>query len=60
MGALATLIDDVGAAAIFSLSGHIKASLDFSISFYSTAKIHVISSLHLFFLVFCDLGFLDL
>ncbi|XP_021610501.1 uncharacterized protein LOC110613593 isoform X2 [Manihot esculenta] len=40
VGALATLIDDVGAAAIFSLSGHIKASLDFSISFYSTAKIH--------------------
>ncbi|KDP37258.1 hypothetical protein JCGZ_06314 [Jatropha curcas] len=39
VGAMATLIDDVGAAAIFSLSGHVKASLDFSISCYSTAKI---------------------
>ncbi|WCJ40803.1 Thioesterase superfamily protein [Euphorbia peplus] len=39
-GALATLIDDVGASAIYSLVGHIKVSLDFSISYYSPAKIH--------------------
>ncbi|OMO66681.1 Thioesterase superfamily [Corchorus olitorius] len=39
VGAMATLIDDVGAAAIYSLVNHVKASLDFSISFYSTAKI---------------------
>ncbi|XP_050234000.1 uncharacterized protein LOC126682387 isoform X2 [Mercurialis annua] len=38
MGAMATLIDDVGAAAICSFAGEIKASLDFNISFYSTAK----------------------
>ncbi|XWS16319.1 hypothetical protein CRYUN_Cryun34aG0075000 [Craigia yunnanensis] len=39
VGAMATLIDDVGAAAIYSVTDHIKASLDFNISFYSTAKI---------------------
>ncbi|CAI0429003.1 unnamed protein product [Linum tenue] len=38
VGAMATMIDDVGAAAIFSLVGHVKASLDFTISFLSTAK----------------------
>ncbi|XP_048233463.1 uncharacterized protein LOC8273831 isoform X2 [Ricinus communis] len=38
VGAMATLIDDVGAAAIYSLIGHIKVSLDFNISYYSTAK----------------------
>ncbi|KAF9685184.1 hypothetical protein SADUNF_Sadunf03G0028000 [Salix dunnii] len=40
VGAMATLIDDVGAAAIYSYGGHIKASVDFNISFFSTAKIH--------------------
>ncbi|GMI93790.1 hypothetical protein like AT3G16175 [Hibiscus trionum] len=39
VGAMATLIDDVGAAAIYSVADHVKASLDFSISFHSTAKI---------------------
>ncbi|XP_021298685.1 uncharacterized protein LOC110427470 isoform X2 [Herrania umbratica] len=39
VGAMATLIDDVGAAAIYSVADHVKASLDFSISIYSTAKI---------------------
>ncbi|XVF86652.1 hypothetical protein PTKIN_Ptkin18bG0059600 [Pterospermum kingtungense] len=39
VGAMATLIDDVGAAAIYSVADHVKASLDFNISFYSTAKI---------------------
>ncbi|WCJ40806.1 Thioesterase superfamily protein [Euphorbia peplus] len=39
-GALATLIDNVGASAICSLVGKIKVSLDFSISYYSSAKIH--------------------
>ncbi|CAK7356717.1 unnamed protein product [Dovyalis caffra] len=39
VGAMATLIDDVGAAAIYSYGGIIKASVDFNISFLSTAKI---------------------
>ncbi|KAJ0051849.1 hypothetical protein Pint_01125 [Pistacia integerrima] len=39
VGAMATLIDDVGAAAIYSFAGHIKASVDFIISFYSSVKI---------------------
>ncbi|XVF24954.1 hypothetical protein REPUB_Repub13aG0172100 [Reevesia pubescens] len=39
VGAMATLIDDVGAAAIYSVADHVKASLDFNISFHSTAKI---------------------
>ncbi|KAE8674115.1 putative pentatricopeptide repeat-containing protein [Hibiscus syriacus] len=39
VGAMATLIDDVAAAAIYSVVDHVKVSLDFSISFYSTAKI---------------------
>ncbi|KAK3193910.1 hypothetical protein Dsin_025220 [Dipteronia sinensis] len=39
VGAMATLIDDVGAAAIVTLGGNIKLSVDFNISFYSTAKI---------------------
>ncbi|KAK8664281.1 hypothetical protein V6N13_084078 [Hibiscus sabdariffa] len=40
VGAMATLIDDVGAAAIYSVADHVKASLDFNISFHTTAKIH--------------------
>ncbi|KAI9180854.1 hypothetical protein LWI28_008743 [Acer negundo] len=39
VGAMATVIDDVGAAAIYTLGGNIKLSVDFNISFYSTAKI---------------------
>ncbi|KAJ6932606.1 hypothetical protein NC651_008134 [Populus alba x Populus x berolinensis] len=39
VGSMATLIDDVGAAAIYSYGGHIKASVDLNISFLSTAKI---------------------
>ncbi|GMI93789.1 hypothetical protein like AT3G16175 [Hibiscus trionum] len=39
VGAMATLIDDVAAAAIYSVVDHVKVSLDFSISFHSTAKI---------------------
>ncbi|XAR50656.1 Acyl-CoA hydrolase [Bertholletia excelsa] len=38
-GAMALLIDDVGAAAICSAVGHIKVSVNFSVSFISTAKI---------------------
>jgi acyl-coenzyme A thioesterase PaaI-like protein len=38
---MATLIDDVGAAAIYSYGGHVKASVDLNISFLSTAKIQV-------------------
>ncbi|KAL4388291.1 hypothetical protein GQ457_09G006590 [Hibiscus cannabinus] len=40
VGAMATLIDDVGAAAIYSVADHVKASLDFNISFHTMAKIH--------------------
>ncbi|XP_039026065.1 uncharacterized protein LOC120159566 [Hibiscus syriacus] len=39
VGAMATLIDDVAAAAIYSIVDHVKVSLDFSISFHSTARI---------------------
>lgn len=39
VGAIATLIDDVGAAAIYSDVDQAKASLEFNISFYATAKI---------------------
>ncbi|KAK5824899.1 hypothetical protein GOBAR_AA02276 [Gossypium barbadense] len=35
---MATLIDDVGATAIYSVADHVKASLDFNISFHSTAR----------------------
>ncbi|KAJ8756052.1 hypothetical protein K2173_024599 [Erythroxylum novogranatense] len=37
-GAMATLIDDVGAAAVFS-TGKPSVSVDFNISFLSTAKV---------------------
>ncbi|KAF8388955.1 hypothetical protein HHK36_025639 [Tetracentron sinense] len=40
VGAIATLIDAIGAAAIVSSVGLIKASVNFDISYYSTAKIH--------------------
>ncbi|KAK2971168.1 hypothetical protein RJ640_008592 [Escallonia rubra] len=40
VGAMATLIDVVGAAAVSSFAGHIKASVDFNLSYFSTAKIH--------------------
>ncbi|KAM7255737.1 hypothetical protein ACFE04_008635 [Oxalis oulophora] len=39
-GSIATIIDNVGGAAIHSASGIKKASVDFSVSFFSTAKIH--------------------
>ncbi|XP_057459393.1 uncharacterized protein LOC130750025 isoform X1 [Actinidia eriantha] len=39
VGAIAVLVDDVGAAAIFSYVGHIKASVGFNVSYLSTAKI---------------------
>lgn len=38
-GAIAVLIDDVAAAAICSMVGHIKVSVSFNISYFSTAKI---------------------
>ncbi|EXB74528.1 hypothetical protein L484_026225 [Morus notabilis] len=37
-GAIATLIDIVGAAAVYSIAGHAQASVDFTVSFFSTAK----------------------
>ncbi|KAI0491845.1 hypothetical protein KFK09_026106 [Dendrobium nobile] len=39
LGAIATVMDDIGAAAIMSAVGEIKISVDFSISFFSRAKI---------------------
>ncbi|KAK2649173.1 hypothetical protein Ddye_016662 [Dipteronia dyeriana] len=39
VGAMATLINSVGGAATHSFGGHVKTSVDFDISFYSTAKI---------------------
>ncbi|KAK3027059.1 hypothetical protein RJ639_040891, partial [Escallonia herrerae] len=41
VGAMATLIDVVGAAAVSSFAGSIKASVDFNLSCFSTARIHV-------------------
>ncbi|KAL5576471.1 hypothetical protein UlMin_018170 [Ulmus minor] len=38
VGAIAVLMDDVCAAAVNSSTGHIKASVDFTISYFSTAK----------------------
>lgn len=40
-GAIATLMDTVGAVAIYSVFNHVMKSMDFSISYYSTAKIQV-------------------
>ena len=40
-GSIATVIDDVAAAAIMTAVGHIKVSVDFSISYFSPAKINV-------------------
>ena len=40
-GAIATLIDNVGSVAIASTTGWIKISVDFDISYFSTAKINV-------------------
>ncbi|KAJ8640808.1 hypothetical protein MRB53_017502 [Persea americana] len=39
-GAIATLIDNVGSVAIASTTGWIKISVDFDISYFSTAKIN--------------------
>lgn len=52
VGSMATLIDDVGAAAIYSYGGHIKASVDLNISFLSTAKIQVHFRLYLSIILF--------
>ncbi|RZC90533.1 hypothetical protein C5167_029668 [Papaver somniferum] len=40
-GAIATLIDIIGAAAIVTVVGNVNVSVDFSISYFSTAKIGV-------------------
>nr|POF06368.1 hypothetical protein CFP56_59431 [Quercus suber] len=47
VGAMATLIDNVGAATIFSSIGLVKASVELNISYYSTAKIQVRSLIFL-------------
>ncbi|XVE88872.1 hypothetical protein DITRI_Ditri19aG0103600 [Diplodiscus trichospermus] len=41
VGAIATLIDVIGAAAIYSVAHRLITSVDLSISYYSTAKIQV-------------------
>ncbi|KAJ0051848.1 hypothetical protein Pint_01124 [Pistacia integerrima] len=38
-GAIATLIDCLGGITVYSFAGNLKASLDLSVSFYSTAKL---------------------
>ncbi|XP_010249659.1 PREDICTED: uncharacterized protein LOC104592146 isoform X2 [Nelumbo nucifera] len=40
-GAIATLIDIVGSAAIASLDGVLKVSVDFSISYFSTEEVEI-------------------
>ncbi|GMN37192.1 hypothetical protein TIFTF001_006624 [Ficus carica] len=37
-GAIATMIDNLGAVAVYSLGGPPKVSVDFSVSYFSTAK----------------------
>ncbi|XVF24958.1 hypothetical protein REPUB_Repub13aG0172400 [Reevesia pubescens] len=39
VGAIATMIDNVGGAAIYSIGDRLKVTLNFNISYYSTAKI---------------------
>ena len=41
VGAIATLIDNVGGAAIYTISDRVKVTVNFNISYYSTAKIQV-------------------
>ena len=40
-GAIANLVDEVGAAAIHADGHHMKVSVDMSISYMSTAKVDV-------------------
>ncbi|KAF8025602.1 hypothetical protein BT93_F2443 [Corymbia citriodora subsp. variegata] len=49
VGAMATLIDDVGAATVYCATGtgHVKATLDFSVSYLSTATLSLSLSLSL-------------
>ena len=51
MGAMATLIDTIGAVAVLSLIGLINISVQLNISYYSTPKIQVrsLTFLHLIF-----------
>ncbi|GMN37191.1 hypothetical protein TIFTF001_006627 [Ficus carica] len=42
VGAIATLIDSVGNATAYSMSGPLKGSVDFTVSYFSTAKFQVI------------------
>ncbi|KAJ0989246.1 hypothetical protein J5N97_007602 [Dioscorea zingiberensis] len=39
-GSIASVIDDVGAAAIMTTEGHIKVSVDFDISYFCPAKVN--------------------
>ncbi|PPD80229.1 hypothetical protein GOBAR_DD22837 [Gossypium barbadense] len=39
VGAIATIIDNVGGAAIYSTGHHLKVTVNFNITYYSTAKI---------------------
>ncbi|KAE8680770.1 putative Major facilitator superfamily protein [Hibiscus syriacus] len=40
-GAIATIIDSVGATAIYSVCQHVKVTVNFNIQYHSTAKIQV-------------------
>ncbi|XWS20261.1 hypothetical protein CRYUN_Cryun31cG0085500 [Craigia yunnanensis] len=39
VGAIATIIDNVGGAAVYSIGDHLNVTVNFNISYYSTAKI---------------------
>ncbi|KAF2323455.1 hypothetical protein GH714_035533 [Hevea brasiliensis] len=41
VGAMATLIDNIAGATVHSFAGKIRPTLDFSMSYYSSAKIQV-------------------
>ncbi|XVE88874.1 hypothetical protein DITRI_Ditri19aG0103700 [Diplodiscus trichospermus] len=41
IGAIATIIDNVGGAAVYSINDRLNVTVNFNISYYSTAKIQV-------------------
>lgn len=43
VGAMATLIDNIAGATVHSFAGQIRPTLDFSMSYYSSPKVQVIS-----------------
>ncbi|XVE52070.1 hypothetical protein DITRI_Ditri02bG0091500 [Diplodiscus trichospermus] len=47
VGAIATIIDNVGGAAVYSMGDRLNVTVNFNISYYSTAKIQVCFSFFL-------------